>query len=80
MEKKTRQFRETARKRESYDRKVRSVGYTRVISLGKIIPEDWTYVRMRILNQTPESIEVLFIKLMGRDNDTHDEKASEEGE
>jgi len=80
LEKKTRQFRETARKREFYDRKVREVGYTRVISLGKIIPEDWAYVRMRILNQTDESIEVLFTKLMGRDNDTYDEETSEEGE
>lgn len=80
MEKKTRQFRETARKKEFYDRKVRPEGYTRVISMGKIIPEDWTYVRMRILNQTDESVEVLFTKLMGYDDNTHPKDTSKEGE
>ena len=75
-----RQFKGTSVPKTFYDRRVRLVGYTRVVSLGKIIPEDWAYVRMRVLNKTPDTIEVLFTKLLGRDKDAPAEEPSEEGE
>lgn len=61
-------FRGTIQRREHYDRKVRKVGHTISISVGKFIPSDWGYVRITPLNRTPTSIEVLFEKLLGRNN------------
>ena len=80
MEKTKRQFRGTSHPKVFHDRKVRIVGYSRVLSVSKILPKEWLYVRMRVLNKTPDAIEVLFTKLMGRDDDAHIEKASEESE
>lgn len=79
MKKTKRQFRGTSLPKAFFDRKVRIVGYSRVLSISKILPEDWAYVRMRVLNKTPGSVEVLFTKLMGRDDDTYTEETSEEG-
>ena len=75
-----RQFKGTSAPRTYYDRRVRKVGYSRVLSISKIMPEDWEYVRMRVLNKTPDTIEVLFTKLMGRDESTQVENTREEGE
>jgi len=65
---KKRQFRGTSKPKQFYDRKVRKVGYTRVISLGKAIPPDWKYVRIHILNKTPNTVELLLEKLLGTNN------------
>ena len=54
--------------RQSYDRKVRNVGYTRYIAMGKIVPEGWQYVRLTPLNRTTNSVEILIEKLLGREN------------
>ena len=68
MSKTKRQFRGTSKPRQSYDRKVRNVGYTRYIAMGKIVPEGWQYVRLTPLNRTTESVEVLIEKLLGAEN------------
>lgn len=80
MSKRTRQFTGTSAPKTFYDRKVRKVGYSRVLSMSKILPEDWAYVRMKVLNQTDGAIEVLFTKLMGREELTSIERTREEGE
>ena len=80
MSKKKRQFKGTATPKTFYDRKVRKVGYSRVVSLSKIIPENWAWVRMQTLNQTDGAIEVLFTKLMGIDEITQVKGARQEGE
>lgn len=61
--KRKRQFKGTSKPRTFFDRKVRQVGYTRYVALGKLIPEGWTYVRLTPLNQTPTTIEVLIERL-----------------
>ncbi len=78
MERTKKQFKGTSIPKAFYDRKVRIVGYSRVLSVSKILPEDWLYVRMRVLNKLDGAVEVLFTKLMGREDDTHTEEASEE--
>ena len=40
------QFTGTSKSRTFFDRKVRHEGYTCSLSLGKIIPKDWSYVRL----------------------------------
>ena len=77
---KKKQFKGTSAPKTFYDRRVRKVGYSRVVSLSKIIPEDWAWVRMRVLNKAPDTLEVLFTKLLGRDEDAQDEGTSKEGE
>lgn len=68
MPNKTRQFKGTSKPKEHYDRKVRKVGYTIYVALGKVIPEGWDYIRITPLNRTPNTIEVLFEKLLGSQN------------
>jgi len=60
-----RQFKAGPKTRLFYDRKVRHEGYTRSLSLGKIIPKDWQYVRIKVAAQTPDFIKLEILKLMG---------------
>lgn len=60
-----RQFKGTSTKRKFYDRKVQDTGYTCVLSMGKIIPKGWTYVRMTKLHETDTSITIRIDKLLG---------------
>jgi len=48
--------------------------------MSKIIPEDWAWIRMRILNKTDGAVEVLFTKLLGSDEVASTEEPSKEGE
>ena len=68
MSEKHKQFRGTSKPRQSYDRKVRHVGYTSYVALGKVIPNDWQYVRLTPLNRSPNSVELLIEKLFGAKN------------
>lgn len=80
MEGRKRQFKGTGERRTFFDRKVRKVGYSRVLSMSKIIPEDWAWIRMSILNKTDDAVEVLFTKLLGIDKIASTEEPSKEGE
>ena len=40
----------------SFDRKVRQVGYSLTVSLGKVLPENWRYVRLTPLEKTENKI------------------------
>jgi hypothetical protein len=62
--KKTRQFKGTSIPRLFFDRRVRPTGHTTSISLGKIIPESWSYVRMEVIDREAESVTVKFTKLL----------------
>jgi hypothetical protein len=48
-----------------FDRKVQPHGYTRLISLGKIIPADWRYVRIYCIKQTDTEVHLIIRKLLG---------------
>ena len=50
--------------RTFYDRKVQRSGYTRLISVGKIIPKDWRYVRLLPIEKGETYVEVRIIKLL----------------
>jgi len=62
-----RQFKGGAKPRTFFDRKVRKEGHTRSLSLSKVIPEDWGYVRIRILKQKDDSVEIRITKMLGVD-------------
>ena len=79
MSKDAKRFDRAVQRREFYDRKVRIVGFSRVLSLSKVIPEDWGYVRITPLRATEKTIEVLFEKLMGVDEAAHSEKNHKRG-
>lgn len=76
--KSSRQFRGKRDKRKSYDRKVRVQGHTLVISLGKIIPDDWRYVRLTPLRKSDTHIELLIEKLLGAEDNAQVETANKE--
>ena len=63
-----RQFKRTTKPKEHYDRKVRKVGATTYIAFGKIIPDSWEYVRIKPLDRTDTTVQVLFEKLYGEGN------------
>ena len=48
-----------------FDRKVQPHGYTRLLSLGKVIPQDWRYVRIYVVKQTPNEVHLIIRKLLG---------------
>lgn len=60
-----RQFSGVTKPRVFFDRKVRTEGDTRVISLGKVIPKSWTYVRVRVVCKTDSTIGIVIDKLLG---------------
>ena len=59
-----RQFHVSAHKRTFFDRRVLRYGYSATVSMGKIIPKNWAYVRMSITDQTPNTLTVKLEKLM----------------
>jgi len=63
--KKKRQFKGTSKARKFYDRKVLHYGHTRTLSLGRIIPKDWRYVRLKVTKKTPTQINLVIRKLVG---------------
>jgi len=60
------QFQTAAQRRTFFDRKVLKYGHSHSLSLGKILPKDWDYVRLRIVEQTEKHI-TLSIELLWRD-------------
>ena len=63
-QKQKRQFKGTKSPRLFFDRRVRATGNTRSISLGKLIPESWYYVRMEIIDREEDSITIKFSRLL----------------
>lgn len=59
-----RQFKGTSKPRLFFDRKLRPAGNTRVVSLGKVLPEGWSYIRMEIVDRTENTVTVQFTKLL----------------
>ena len=53
-----RQFHVSAEKRTFFDRKVLHYGSSRTIAMGKIIPKDWEYIRMAIVEQAYNTVTV----------------------
>jgi hypothetical protein len=70
-----RQFSGARKPRTFFDRKVTAVGYTRQISLGKVIPKDWRYVRIELLSRNDTDAVIKIHKLLGADINAQTEKA-----
>lgn len=79
MAKQVKQFERTSQRRTFYDRRVRKTGFSRVVSLSKVLPESWTYVRITPLNITDISVQLLFEKLMGADETAQTKKNHSRG-
>ena len=58
-----RQFHTAAKRRTFFDRKVIHYGSSRTISLSKVIPKDWGYVRINIVEKTPNQATITITKL-----------------
>lgn len=65
----TKQFHVSAERRTFFDRKVLHYGYSRTLSMGKIIPREWEYVRIRIKAETPRVLEISIERLRGAKDD-----------
>mgnify|MGYP001566404204 CR=1 FL=1 len=63
---KPKQFSGVTKPRLFYDRKVSHYGYSRSVSMGHIIPEDWAYVRVIPLKISETTIVVEITKLLGK--------------
>jgi len=63
MPKKPKQFRGTSKRKNFYDRKIRPQGFSVVVSLGKVLPSDWTWTRIHLLDRTDKTVTVMFERL-----------------
>lgn len=61
------QFHVTPQKRDFFDRKVLTYGYSRTLSMGKIIPKSWKYVRLEVINKDLSTINLKITKLLGEE-------------
>jgi len=68
MMKRPKQFKGTQQRRAFYDRKVNRTGSSRMVSLTKLLPETWTYVRITPLHRTEKSVEILIERLLELNN------------
>ena len=65
MSKKKRQFKGTSKAKDHYDRKVIHSRTGRTLSLTKVIPKDWLYVRIYLVDETKNHKIIGIQKLMG---------------
>lgn len=50
-----------------YDRKVRTAGHTKVLSVGKLLPDDYYYVRCEVIDREENAITIKITKLLGNE-------------
>jgi hypothetical protein len=72
-----RQFSGVTKPRAFFDRRVRVEGFTRSISMGKIIPKGWEYVRLTVKEKSDNKIVVQIEKLLGGENNVRKDITSE---
>lgn len=73
--KRTRQFSGASKPRTFFDRKVRPQGGGCSISVTKLIPKTWRYVRLRKVRETDTSVTVRIEKLLGEKQHAPNKKA-----
>ena len=71
-----RQFKRTAKPRLFFDRRVRQTGNTVSISLGKVIPKGWYYVRIELIDREADSVTIKLSRLLEMSTDASDTKAN----
>lgn len=77
--KQKRQFKGTKAPRLFFDRTVRQTGNTKSLSLGKVIPLEWSYVRIEVIDREADSVTIKLTKLLGSDIGAPDSKADKRG-
>ncbi len=65
---KKRLFKGTAKPRFFFDRKIRDTGHTISISVGKLIPKDWLYVRLELVDADETSRTIKVTRLLEAEN------------
>lgn len=80
MDKSVKKFTGAYEPRSFFDRRVRIQGGSRVLSLGKFIPEDWSWVRVMKLEETPKSVILHFERLELNPVDAPTESDNKKGE
>ena len=40
------------------DRKLNSQGHTKLLAVGRVLPSDWSAVRVQVLDRDPESVTI----------------------
>ncbi len=63
-DKQKRQFKGTSKPRLFFDRDVRQTGFTKSISLGKVIPDGWNRVRVQVIDRDEYAVVVKFSRLV----------------
>lgn len=62
------QFTQKTRSHPFFDRKVQLSGSSRLLSLSKVIPEGWTYVRIHYISRRGNIVKIQIEKLLGENN------------
>jgi hypothetical protein len=80
MSKRKRQFNHNKVKPLIYDRKVQRTGTSVVLSLTKLMPKDWLYVRIKPLEETEKKLVLEITKLWSVEDDAQPIKNNKTGE
>jgi len=73
------QFKGTSSPRLFFDRKIRTTGNTKSVSLGKVLPQSWYYTRLEIVDRDANSVTVKFTKLLENTPNASDTAISQTG-
>ncbi len=69
-----RQFKGTKAPRLFFDRRVRTTGDTKSLSLGKVLPANWYYVRVEVTDRDANSITIKITRLLETQINASDNK------
>jgi len=59
-----RRFKEVSKPRLFFDRKLVKQGYTRYLSVGKVLPKSWLYVRVKKIDEGEDHVTLIISKLL----------------
>jgi hypothetical protein len=80
MRQRKKQFKLNKVKPNLYDRKVQRTGTSVVLSLTRLMPKDWLYVRIKPLEKTEEKLVLEITKLWSVEDDAQPIKNNKTGE
>ena len=60
-----------------YIRKVMHTGTTRLLSLGKVIPKDWNYVKIHVNYEDDGNIYLCLERMWNNEDDTQDNNSNQ---
>lgn len=75
-----RQFKGTGNPRTFFDRRVRMTGGTKSVSLGKILPDSWSYIRVEVVDRDSDAVTIKLTKLLEEYTNAQDNTANQGSE